>query len=47
MPYLGEKIPELFRKEAISLEREPSGWRGYFLCSAFVVEATKAEGRES
>jgi len=47
MPYLGEKMPALFRKEAVALEREPSGWRGYFLCSAFVVEATKAEGRES
>lgn len=47
MPYLGETMPELFRKEAIALEREPSGWRGYFLCSAFVVEATKAEGSES
>ena len=41
MPYLEEQLPELFRKEAIRLEHEPSNWRGYFLCSAFVVEAVK------
>ena len=40
MPYLEAKMPELFRKEAMRLEHEPSNWRGYFLCSAFVVEAT-------
>lgn len=43
MPYLSERMPELFRKEAIRLEHEPSNWRGIFLCSAFVVEAMKAE----
>ncbi|MDP3935335.1 MAG: class I SAM-dependent methyltransferase [Candidatus Giovannonibacteria bacterium] len=41
MPYLSEKAPELFRKAAISLEHETSGWRGMFLCSAFVIEAVK------
>lgn len=41
MPYLEEADPELFRREAIRLEHEPSNWRGFFLCSAFVVEATK------
>lgn len=41
MPYLNEKMPELFRQESINLEHESSDWRGYFLCSAFVVEATK------
>jgi len=41
MPYMEEQMPELFRKEAIRLEHEPSDWRGFFLCSAFVVEATK------
>jgi 2-polyprenyl-3-methyl-5-hydroxy-6-metoxy-1,4-benzoquinol methylase len=43
MPYIGEEKPELFRKEALKLEHEVSGWRGYFLCSAFVVEATKCQ----
>ncbi len=41
MPYLQKKDPKLFLKEAITLEGEDSGWRGYFLCSAFVVEARK------
>jgi 2-polyprenyl-3-methyl-5-hydroxy-6-metoxy-1,4-benzoquinol methylase len=41
MPYLEEKMPSLFRKEAMRLEHDPSNWRGYFLCSAFVVEAVK------
>jgi 2-polyprenyl-3-methyl-5-hydroxy-6-metoxy-1,4-benzoquinol methylase len=41
MPFLGSTDPSLFRQEAIRLEHEPSNWRGYFLCSAFVVEAVK------
>lgn len=41
MPYLQDKRPEVFRREAIRLEHEPSGWRGFFLCSAFLVEAVK------
>jgi 2-polyprenyl-3-methyl-5-hydroxy-6-metoxy-1,4-benzoquinol methylase len=43
MPYLKGNMPEIFRKEAIKLEHEPSNWRGYFLCSAFVVEAINGE----
>jgi 2-polyprenyl-3-methyl-5-hydroxy-6-metoxy-1,4-benzoquinol methylase len=43
MPYLEKEMPELFRKEAVRLEHETSNWRGYFLCSAFVIEATKAQ----
>ncbi len=43
MPYLESSMPELFREEALRLEHEPSGWRGFFLCSAFVVEAVKRE----
>jgi len=39
MPYLAEKNPELFRNEALQFEHETSGWKGLFLCSAFVVEA--------
>ncbi len=42
MPYLDDADKELFRDEALKLEHDPSGWRGLFLCSAFVVEATKA-----
>lgn len=44
MPYLAEEFPSLFRGEAIRLEGETSGWRGFFLCSAFVVQATKSRG---
>jgi 2-polyprenyl-3-methyl-5-hydroxy-6-metoxy-1,4-benzoquinol methylase len=43
MPYLEKKAPELFREEALRLEHESSNWRGFFLCSAFVVEAVKGE----
>ncbi len=43
MPFLEEKIPETFRKEAMRLEHESSDWRGYFLCSAFVIEAVNGE----
>lgn len=42
MPYLESGMQGLFRQEAIRLEHEASGWRGLFLCSAFVVEAVKA-----
>jgi 2-polyprenyl-3-methyl-5-hydroxy-6-metoxy-1,4-benzoquinol methylase len=38
-PMLEKSIGAAFRKEAMKLEHEPSGWRGYFLCSAGVVEA--------
>jgi len=41
MPYLEKNIPEIFRKESINLEHDPTDWRGYFLCSAFVIEAIK------
>jgi len=34
--------PSLYRHEALELEHESSGWRGMFLCSAFVVEAQRA-----
>ncbi|MBF0272533.1 MAG: class I SAM-dependent methyltransferase [Magnetococcales bacterium] len=44
MPYLAADNPGLFREEAMALEHESSNWRGYFLCSAFVVEAVKAGG---
>lgn len=30
-----------FRSESIALENEPSGWRGLFLCSAFLVQARR------
>ncbi len=44
MPYLSGDMAEEFRRESIRLEHDPSDWRGYFLCSAFVVEAVKRGG---
>ena len=36
----GEQISRSdFRKAAMALEGENSGWRGIFMCSAFIVEA--------
>lgn len=43
MPFISEKSEELFRNEALRLEHDVSGWRGFFLCSAFVIEATVNE----
>lgn len=41
-PPLVERVQaEVFRAESIKLEHESSGWRGFFLCSAFVIEADK------
>ncbi|MEE2998123.1 MAG: class I SAM-dependent methyltransferase [Pseudomonadota bacterium] len=31
--------PDAFREAAFKMEKESSDWRGYFLCSAYVVEA--------
>ncbi len=39
MPRFEKTLGEAFRAESITLENEPSGWRGLFLCSAFVVQA--------
>jgi 2-polyprenyl-3-methyl-5-hydroxy-6-metoxy-1,4-benzoquinol methylase len=41
MPYLESNLQAAFREESLRLEHEASGWRGLFLCSAFVVEAVK------
>ncbi len=40
-PMIEKRLGPRFREEAFNLERETSGWRGMFLCSAYVVEATK------
>ena len=40
VPYLESKNKKDFRHQGIKYEHENSGWRGMFLCSAFVVEAT-------
>jgi 2-polyprenyl-3-methyl-5-hydroxy-6-metoxy-1,4-benzoquinol methylase len=41
LPFLEAQLGELFRTEALRLDRDPLDWRGHFLCSAGIVEATK------
>jgi 2-polyprenyl-3-methyl-5-hydroxy-6-metoxy-1,4-benzoquinol methylase len=41
MPFLEAEDKALFRNESLRLEHDDSGWRGLFLCSAFVIEARK------
>ena len=43
MPFLSDQAKALFRNEALRLEHEVTGWRGFFLCSAFVIETTVDE----
>lgn len=38
-PFLADRDPGLYRQAGMALEHETSGWRGFFLCSAFVIEA--------
>ena len=33
--------PQEFRDESIALEHETSGWKGLFLCSAFIIRARR------
>ena len=33
--------PQAFRDESIALEHETSGWKGLFLCSAFIIRARR------
>jgi 2-polyprenyl-3-methyl-5-hydroxy-6-metoxy-1,4-benzoquinol methylase len=40
-PRLEKQLGAPFRTESMKLENEPSGWRGLFLCSAFIVEARR------
>lgn len=39
-PMFESKYPEIFKKMSMSIE-SPNSWKGYFMASAFVVEATK------
>lgn len=39
-PIFEKKYPKIFRKTSMKLEK-PDNWKGYFLSSAFVVEASK------
>lgn len=41
MPSLESSAPQAFRDASIAMEHEASGWRGLFLCSAFLVQARR------
>jgi len=41
MPRFEKPLGEAFRAQSIAMENESSGWRGLFLCSAFVVMARR------
>ncbi|NDC79537.1 MAG: class I SAM-dependent methyltransferase [Chitinophagia bacterium] len=43
LPRFESSLGAAFREASIALENEPSGWRGLFLCSAFVVEARRPQ----
>jgi len=40
-PMFERDYPDLFRTLSLEMEKDPSDWRGYFMASAFVVEAVK------
>lgn len=42
-PMLEQQLGQEFRDGSVALENEPSGWRGLFLCSAFLVQATRPQ----
>lgn len=41
MPVLESADPEAFRRESLALEDDDSGWRGLFLCSAFLLRLVR------
>lgn len=40
-PFIGEIEKQLFRDESVKMENNVFSWKSMFLCSAFVIEATK------
>jgi 2-polyprenyl-3-methyl-5-hydroxy-6-metoxy-1,4-benzoquinol methylase len=40
-PMVSDKVPQLFRRESLTMEADPEDWRGHFMASAFVVVATR------
>jgi SAM-dependent methyltransferase len=40
-PVLEKGNPQLFRDGSLAMENDPADWRGLFLCSAFLVKATR------
>lgn len=40
-PMMEPQFPQLFRAASLEMEKDPNGWRGHFMASAFVVESCK------
>lgn len=40
LPEFEDRFPETFREQSLALE-DPTDWRGFFMASAYVVEATR------
>ena len=40
LPEFQDRFPETFREQSLALE-DPTDWRGFFMTSAYVVEATR------
>lgn len=45
MPLFETQDPIAFRRDSLALEDETSGWRGLFLCSAFLVKVVRPMDR--
>jgi 2-polyprenyl-3-methyl-5-hydroxy-6-metoxy-1,4-benzoquinol methylase len=43
-PMFEREYPHLFREVSLEMEYDPHDWRGYFMASAFVIEAVKSTG---
>jgi hypothetical protein len=43
-PLFEREHPHLFREASLMMECDPHDWRGYFMASAFVIEAVKVTG---
>ena len=42
LPSLEQQDPQAFREASLAMEDDASGWKGLFLCSAFLVRAVRS-----
>lgn len=47
LPALEAADPESFRQESLAMEDDASGWRGLFLCSAFLVRIVRPDPEDA
>ena len=41
MPAIETKVAQAYRQDSVALEEDPSGWKGLFLASAFLLQAKR------